>query len=218
MSDMSIREACATFGLAAPPLDRRALKKRFLELAKKHHPDRPNGSAAKMTKLNAAYSVLKKLQVPKPCDTGGANSTSSGMGPDAVSGAPDFNIPGVNLSTREMWLPWQREATRRKASIGPEACGSLFQFVKHERYMERRAREELEKAAAAASSSSSSSGYTAEHFLREQHKRINASDGAGGGGRSVGLVALTKRYVVAKIKAMPRMIMSRVRYIVTGLG
>ena len=212
---MSIREACATFGFAAPPHDRRELKTKFLELAKKYHPDRPHGSAVKMTQLNAAYAVLKRLQEHGiRSASAGSTRTAGNVTDPGVTGAPDFAVPGVNVSTTEMWLPWQKKATARSESRGPLECGSLYRFVKHSRYMDRREQEVLAKAMEQQKKSSvgggGSNNFTTEHVLLERAKRQQQY------GRSVGLFALSRQYLVAKCKVWPQTLVANLKYIITG--
>ena len=205
----TIRDACSTLGFSAPPHDRRELKKRFLELAKKYHPDRPGGSAVKMTRLNQAYAMLKKLQ-DNGCRSP-RNGSTSGDGPGSstdidINGAPSFVVPGVNVSTSEMWLPWQRQAMGRVEAKGPLAFDSLYRFVKHSRYMERRKQEELAKA----NEQQKGSTYTTEHLLWERSKRQLHR------GRSTNLLSLAKEYVGAKWKAWPETFVASVRFIISG--
>jgi len=60
LTEMAEQEALAIFGLPVDALGNKILiKKRFRDLAKTNHPDKP-GSADEMKKINAAYDVLKK--------------------------------------------------------------------------------------------------------------------------------------------------------------
>ncbi len=53
----SIRKALETLGL--PPLVTRGeIKKRYRQLARRHHPDRNAGDARKMEEINRAYETL----------------------------------------------------------------------------------------------------------------------------------------------------------------
>jgi len=56
-----IEEALVLFDLVRP--DKKRIQKRYRELARKHHPDGPGGSASEMKKLNHAYNILKEVFV-----------------------------------------------------------------------------------------------------------------------------------------------------------
>lgn len=55
--ETEIHEALETLGL--PPLvTREEIKKRYRQLARRHHPDRKGGDASEMERLNRAYALL----------------------------------------------------------------------------------------------------------------------------------------------------------------
>ncbi len=54
-----IEEALVLFDLVHP--DRKKIQKRYRELARKHHPDGPGGSASEMKKLNHACNILREV-------------------------------------------------------------------------------------------------------------------------------------------------------------
>ncbi len=54
------REARAVLGIDADSLDLEEIDKKYKELAKKHHPDRPDGNIEEFKKINAAHKVLRR--------------------------------------------------------------------------------------------------------------------------------------------------------------
>jgi len=59
--DMSMDQALLVFGLNQKALGQLTfIHKRYRDLIKKYHPDKPGGNADKMVLVNLAYEVLKK--------------------------------------------------------------------------------------------------------------------------------------------------------------
>jgi hypothetical protein len=56
LGTVALRKACQTLQITKPPKTKAELRKHFLELAKKHHPDRLAAAAANSTASNAAAS------------------------------------------------------------------------------------------------------------------------------------------------------------------
>ena len=55
--ESAIRKALETLGLPSL-VTRREIKKRYRQLARRHHPDRNAGDAEKMEEINRAYETL----------------------------------------------------------------------------------------------------------------------------------------------------------------
>ena len=56
-----IEEALAFFEIVSP--DRKTIRKRYYQLARKYHPDSSEGNASKMKRVNHAYNILKEVFV-----------------------------------------------------------------------------------------------------------------------------------------------------------
>lgn len=54
------KEARETLGIAADSKDMEEINKRFKELAREHHPDKPTGDAEKFKAVNKAHKILKR--------------------------------------------------------------------------------------------------------------------------------------------------------------
>lgn len=60
--EAKVKQARVVLGFAATePIDRDKLKKRYRELAMRHHPDRPGGDRTKMEQINAAKDLIESL-------------------------------------------------------------------------------------------------------------------------------------------------------------
>jgi hypothetical protein len=54
------KEAREILGVAADSLSLEEIDQKFKELAKKHHPDTPNGNIEEFKKINAAHKILRR--------------------------------------------------------------------------------------------------------------------------------------------------------------
>jgi len=59
MKKDEIKWAVEVMGLP-PMVDRKDLKRRYRQLARRYHPDREGGEFEKMERLNRAYEILKE--------------------------------------------------------------------------------------------------------------------------------------------------------------
>lgn len=185
---VTIGQACRAMGFAAPPVDRRTLRKRYIELAKKHHPDQsgPEASADRMVSVTEAYRTLRKLldDGQRPATAMGARGGhgSSGGGGGGNAGdmgtvAASFVAPGVSLSTSGWTLPWQRSRTKSSREELErqlrEETSSLYDYVRRVRAMEGEERKRAGRIKAEMKYSEGSHGFAAEHFdkIRRMQKR-----------------------------------------------
>ncbi|RNF27181.1 chaperone protein DNAJ [Trypanosoma conorhini] len=176
LMSLGISQACRVMGLAAPPVDKRTLKRRYIELAKKHHPDQsgPAASTDRMASITEAYRTLQQLLAdgrqgrgsPRARQHDGATS-SSGQDDMHVEAAA-FVAPGVALSTSGWTLPWQRGRTtssrREQERKLCEDASSIFDFLRRIRAMEREEAVHAERVRSELKSSEGSHGFTVEHF------------------------------------------------------
>ncbi|KAH9598366.1 hypothetical protein LSM04_004119 [Trypanosoma melophagium] len=189
---LNVGQACRVMGFTAPPLDKRILKKRYVELVKKHHPDQhgPNASADHMVIVTEAYKTLGRL-----LDDGRRGITPSGLsqgnnssGNNTHNGASSsqnvrdemeaeaaaFVTPGAPLSMAGWTLPWQRGRTvfsqKQQEQELQEKISSLHDYVRKTRAMEREALARANRAKEELKMSEGSHGFTAEHF--EEIRRL----------------------------------------------
>ncbi|KAG8345607.1 hypothetical protein ERJ75_001326900 [Trypanosoma vivax] len=183
---LSVAQACSVMGFDAPPLERKALRRRFVELVKKHHPDGdgPGSSGEHMIRVTEACQTLQRLL---DCQqrAAGVCVSSSGVHPGGggistfTSGTPSrrgsdymrreaasFVAPGVPLSVSSCVLPWQRGKTRkaRQRERLQEDAASLCEFVRLVRASEREEWANSKRVDAALRSSEGSHGFTCDHF------------------------------------------------------
>ncbi|RNF04605.1 chaperone protein DNAJ [Trypanosoma rangeli] len=175
---LSISQACRVMGFTAPPVDKRTLKWRYIELAKKHHPDQsgPAASADRMASVTEAYKTLQQLlanaqqgrgTLRARQHSGDTRSNSSGQDGMHVEAA-SFVAPGVALSTSGWTLPWQRSRTtsscREQERQLREDASSIFDFLRRIRAMEREEAALAERMKSELKASEGSHGFTVEHF------------------------------------------------------
>ncbi|KEG10935.1 chaperone protein DNAJ [Trypanosoma grayi] len=221
-------------GFAAPPLDKRILKKRYVELAKKHHPDQsgPEASVDRMASVTEAYKTLQHLLEDgrrgvssfnsrrSHTSGGGGGSSSDGGGnsrDDMRAEAASFVAPGATLSMAGWTLPWQRgpttSARREKERHLREEATSLYNYVKQVRALEREDAAREARLKAEMKSSEGSHGFTAEHF--EETRRMQQRDVPWRAQRE-SLLRLWWRYHRQRLSKAPRRWWNAARYVLLG--
>ena len=232
---MSVRKACATLNFPNPPTASKDLKKRFVTLAKLHHPDLQDTEEAKaqatvrMASITDAYKLLKSLIENR---TAGGQLGGSGKGKAGQAAAwetdaagMNFVAPGISKSSGEMWLPWQKAAPSRVVDTEKvlEDSADFWSFKASVRRAEQRAAgAEAARAEPDASSSPkggeedgasksqfSGSQYSSSHFKAQadMSKKIK------GEGKRKSTIDLLTSYLRARA---PGRILESIRYIITG--
>ncbi|ESL11499.1 hypothetical protein TRSC58_00749 [Trypanosoma rangeli SC58] len=178
LMSLGISQACRVMGFTSPPVDKRTLKRRYIELAKKHHPDQsgPAASADRMASVTEAYKTLQQLLANAQQGRGtlrarqhsdDTRNNSSGQDDMHVEAA-SFVAPGVALSTSGWTLPWQRgRTTSSRREQERQLCknaSSIFDFLRRIRAMEREEAVFAERVKSELKSSEGSHGFTVEHF------------------------------------------------------
>ncbi|CBH13481.1 chaperone protein DNAj, putative [Trypanosoma brucei gambiense DAL972] len=189
LRSVSVGQACRLMGFAAPPIERRVLRRRYVELVKKHHPDNngPESSAEVMANITAAYKTLqclagkqKEAMRGNNVDRSDTPSTGGGGREEMEVVAASFVVPGAPLSMANWDLPWQRGKTttqKRKQEkdeqLLREGSTSLFEYVALARALEKRRGAQAERIAAALRSSEGSHGFGSGYFeqLHLQQRR-----------------------------------------------
>lgn len=219
----SIRDACRVMGFTAPPVCKKELKKRFIELTKRHHPDRGGAESSnqKMMQVTESYKLLRSLLEKKVHVSGSPSSSTNHHSVDDIrASSASFHAPGFNLSSQGMWLPWQKEPTThqkaadKRSLTDPLAGGSFATFATEAR---RVAQQEASAHEAAAKSSSGSHGFDGEHFSRQRQMRREAESPLGpSSAPTTSLIALAIRYYSARIRQAPQTFFLSLRFIFTG--
>lgn len=220
----TIREACHVLGFTSPPINKQELKKRFVELTKRHHPDRGgvDASGEKMMKIAESYKLLRSL-IEKKVSTVSTEhrdtSTSSRGGHDADAdlraAAMSFDAPGFNVSSQGMWLPWQRQPTSsqkiadQRILDDPLSAGSFTAFASEAR---RVLRNDASVHEAAAKASSGSHGFDAAHLERQRRQRLADK----GMSWSSSWISLVMKYYTAKVQQAPQNVIRSIRFVITG--
>ncbi|ORC86919.1 chaperone protein DNAJ [Trypanosoma theileri] len=193
LMSLNVGQACRVMGFTAPPLDKRILKKRYVELVKKHHPDQhgPNASADRMVIVTEAYKTLGRLlddgrRGRAPSDLSQGTHTSSGNIHNNNKSARDemeaeaaaFVAPGAPLSMAGWTLPWQRGRTVSSQKLQEQELqkevSSLHEYVRKTRAIERELLARADRAKAELKMSEGSHGFTAKHF--EEIRRMQQRD------------------------------------------
>nr|CCC92203.1 putative chaperone protein DNAj [Trypanosoma congolense IL3000] len=179
---MSVGRACQIMDFTAPPVDRAVLKRRYVELVKKCHPDNngPESSAEAMINLTKACKTLQRLLDNQ--NTGMPHNISRNHAADLSSNgrthreeveevAASFVAPGTPLSMAGWDLPWQRCRTTTQAQRlekeDQKLCngaGSLMEYVTLARAQDRRRKSHAESVASHLKSSEGSHGFNSQHF------------------------------------------------------
>lgn len=225
--EISIREACQTLGFPSPPVDKRALKQRFVELTKKHHPDRggPHASASKMAAVTESYKLLRSILEMKIGSPGGARLAQASAGQRDGPGSFDdkvkaagsgFSAPAFAVSSEGMWLPWQKapaSSTRMRTEAmfenPTEHADSFVEFATKARTVANR---EANIRKEAAVKGAGSHGFSAAHFDAQRATR----EAARGSGRPTSMVMLALAYYKDKVLKAPRAAVRSLRFIITG--
>ncbi|PBJ77967.1 hypothetical protein BCY84_05374 [Trypanosoma cruzi cruzi] len=228
LMSLGISQACRIMGFAAPPVEKRMLKRRYVELVQKHHPDQggPGASAERMASVTEAYKTLQRLLddgrhrrvTLSSTQHNGHNGSSSRNDQDDMNmQAASFVAPGVALSTSGWTLPWQRGRTKSSRQEQErqlhEHATSLFDFLKRIRAMEREELARAERLKSELKSSEGSHGFTVEHFeeMRSMQKQT-----ASWTRRRHSLPLLIWRYHRERLARAPKRCWETVRYILFG--
>ena len=114
-----VTSALATLGISASDAsDKKALKKRYLELVKKHHPD-TGGDAEKMKNISTAYELLRNLS-PSQLRSDRREKSTTRQYP-AYSQQPQHPNIFNERQMPEAWVEFER--MRRNARENPFMSG-----------------------------------------------------------------------------------------------
>lgn len=210
-------------GFTTPPLSKRELRQRFVELTKKHHPDRggPNASAEKMIAVTESYKLLRGLLEQNVSPSAMPSPSARSADEDLVKASSSFSTPGFNVSSQHMWLPWQQQPSSHSRHTAAAAADGTTPttFVKFASAVRQVARERESQQEAAESRSAGSHGFDAAHFAGQRKLRRAAEDAASPSvlsNYSTSWAVLALRYWAMKLKQLPQNAILSVRYIVSG--
>lgn len=219
MSTVSIKEACRIFGIAHTHhgICRKDLKKRFLELTKKHHPDRhgPDASAEKMRAVLAAYKVLRQATSPGGVASSTTATTSASSSDPNAPLSQEFQAPSFGASSDGVWLPWQKAASshvreRQSKLFDDPTAVSYSEFLRGAKQFHERASKEREQREEQLKQNNTQ--YNAAHFAQAQAMRALHQQQW----RPRSWVGLTLMYATALVRTAPHRIGRAVRFVISG--
>ena len=147
MGPHTVAGACRILGIQKLPSSQKELKKTFLNLAKQHHPDKVQSTAAtptryiqpsatksnKMVELNIAYKTLTKvIENSSAAQRHGTSNPEDSQ--HTRNSSPDFNLQGYYAPEQQygadVRMPWNKK-TQPKPSRTPQRLfsGILSQFA-----------------------------------------------------------------------------------------
>lgn len=217
---MTIRRACHVMGFHVPPVDKKELRKVFLKLTLEYHPDQGGAKASpqKMAELTDAYRLLRKLQSDGVRVTSHSSSSStrspSTAEEDIAAAGSSFQAPGFGASSDGVWLPWQRGPTTQTIDAENANRLTLLEYV---RLGKRRAQNQQQQRAASQKASQGSHGFDAAHMESQRKMRVGGETADRMQSYSSGHpVALACRYMVQRVRQMPKRLLLNARFIVLG--